>query len=241
MKDTIICLIQLQDYDSRIQEIITKQKEGPLKLQKLNDELDAMRKRFQEQKERLESLQKDRGGIEQDIQDMENRIGKSDMKLSHIKSNKEYQAALKEIDDLNRIKYEMEDNVLQIMEEIEELEKKYDKHKDEQEELEKKTKLDQDQISRELDALEKECKELEKERVNFSRTLDQELFKQYLFIKERKAGRAIGPVIGGVCQSCHMEIPQQTYNELIRGHSLLFCTNCDRFIYWGEDTYFQKQ
>jgi predicted nucleic acid-binding Zn-ribbon protein len=241
LKDTIICLIQLQDYDSRIQEIIAKQKEGPRKLQKLNDELDAMRKGFQEQKDRLESLKRDRASIEQDIQDMENRVTKSDIKLSHIKSNKEYQAALKEIDDLNRIKYEMEDNVLQIMEEIEELEKIYDKHKDEQAELEKKTKLDQDQISRELDALEKECKELEKERSEFSQTLDQDLFKQYLFIKERKGGRAIGPVVGGVCQSCHMEIPQQTYNELIRGHSLLSCTNCDRLIYWGEDTYFQKQ
>ena len=241
MKDTIICLIQLQDYDSRIQEIITEQKEGPLKIQKLNDELDAMRKRFQEQKERLESLNRDRSRIEQDIQDMENRIEKSDMKLSHIKSNKEYQAALKEIDDLNRLKYEMEDNVLQIMEEIEELEKIYEKHKDEQEELEQKVKLDKDRISRELDAMEKEYRDLEKERVNFAQTLDQELLKKYCFIKERKGGKAIGPVIGGVCQSCHMEIPQQTYNELIRGRSLLSCTNCDRLIYWGEDTYFQKQ
>jgi len=241
LKDTINCLIQLQDYDSRIQEIITKRKEGPLKLQKLNDELDSMMKRFQEQKDRLESLKRDRGGIEQDIQDMENRIGKSDMKLSNIKSNKEYQAALKEIDDLGRIKYEMEDNVLQIMEEIEELEKVCDKNKDEKEELGKKIKLDQDQISRELDAMEKECKDLEKERVTFTQTIEQEFFKQYLFIKERKGGKAISPVIGGVCQSCHMEIPQQTYNEMIRGRSLLSCTNCDRFIYWGEDTYFQKQ
>ena len=241
MKDKIISLIQLQDYDTRIQEIIAKQEEGPIKLQRFNDKLDSTRKRFKEQKDRLESLKRDRGSIEQDIQDMEDKIGKSNMKLSHIKSNKEYQAALKEIDDLNRIKYGMEDKVLQIMEEIEELEKKYDMSKDEQEELEKKIKLDQGQISRELDALEKEFQDLETERVNFSQAVDQELLRQYLFIKERKGGRAIGPVIGGVCQSCHMEIPQQIYNELIRGHSLLSCTNCDRFIYWGEDTYFQRQ
>ena len=77
-------------------------------------------------------------------------------------------------------------------------------------------------------------------RGEFVQTIDQELLKKYLFLKERKGGQAISPVVGGVCQTCHMGIPPQKFNELIKGHSLLACPNCDRIIYWGEDQHYQK-
>jgi len=43
---------------------------------------------------------------------LENRVKKSESKLSNVKSNKEYTAALKEIDDLKKGKFSLEDNVL---------------------------------------------------------------------------------------------------------------------------------
>ena len=71
-------------------------------------------------------------------------------------------------------------------------------------------------------------------------TIDQDLLKRYIFLRERKGGQAIGPVVSGVCQICHMGIPPQKFNELIGGDSLLTCPNCNRLIYWGEDEHYQK-
>ena len=85
-----------------------------------------------------------------------------------------------------------------------------------------------------------EFKNLEKERNTFYQTMDQDLFKRYVFLKERKGGHAISSVVKGVCQTCHMGIPPQKFNELIKGKSLLTCPNCQRIIYWGEDEQFLK-
>ena len=92
---------------------------------------------------------------------------------------------------------------------------------------------------KEIAALDEELNVLEKKRTEFSKTIDQDLLGKYLYLRERKEGQAISPVIDGVCQICHMGIPPQKFNELIKGHALLACPNCHRIIYWGEDEHYQ--
>ena len=96
---------------------------GPLRIQKLRDELNAVQSRFQKDRETLEGLKKERHKIEIEIQDLENRVQKSTIKLSNIKSNKEYGAALKEIEESKKAKFLVEDKAIQAMEEIEEMER----------------------------------------------------------------------------------------------------------------------
>ena len=102
MKEKISVLIQLQDCDNRIREIVNKKNEGPLRIKKLEDELNFIESKFQEENDKLEFLKKDRRNIEQEIQDLEGKVEKSNIKLSSIKSNKEYKAALKEIEDIKK-------------------------------------------------------------------------------------------------------------------------------------------
>ncbi len=240
MKNKIVGLIQLQDCDNRMNEIINRKTEGPLSIEKLEDEVNAIEKIFQEENDRLGLLKKDRRQIEQDLQEIENNIEKSEIKLANIKSNKEYRAVLKEIDDLNRNRLMTEEKVLQLMEEIEDLERKCNKNRDQEAEFRKKYELERDEILKELKDLDRELKNFEKQRINICETIDQNLLKKYIFLRERKGGQAIGPVVSGVCQICHMGIPPQKFNELIGGDSLLTCPNCNRMIYWGEDEHYEK-
>jgi len=228
-------LIQLQDCDNRIKGIIERKTEGPLRIKKLEDELNNHKMKCQEEYNRLESLRKNRRKIEQEIQDMDIKIEKSDSKLSHIKSNKEYKAALKEIEDLKKGKFQTEDEVIQIMEAIEELEKRAVENKRTQAELGKRFEQDKKEISKELHNLDRELAAIESKRKDFCKNVDQELLGRYHFLKDRKGGQALSSVIGGICQSCYMGIPPQKYNELRKGHSLMICPNCYRIIYWGED------
>ena len=240
MKDKIVGLIQLQDCDNRINDIIDRKTEGPLRIEKLEDEVNAIEKRFQEENDRLGLLKKDRRQIEQDLQDIENNTGKSEIKLASIKSNKEYRAVLKEIDDLNRNRLMIEEKVLQLMEEIEDLDRKCNENRDQEAEFRKKYELERDEILKELKDLDRELENFEKQRINICETIDQELLEKYIFLRERKGGQAIGPVVSGVCQICHMGIPPQKFNELIGGDSLLTCPSCNRMIYWGEDEHYRR-
>lgn len=240
LKDKIGDLIVLQDCDNKIREIMNKRDEGPLRVKKLAEELDVVARKFQERNDRLNLLKKDSRKIDQEIQELEEKIEKSNIKLSLIKSNKEYKAVLKEIEDLKHVKFQTEDKAIQVMEEIEELEKICSENKEKEAELRKAFERDKEEIERELEALKEKLKILDAKRDTFTHAIDQDLLRKYLYLRDHKAGQAISPVLGGVCQICHMNIPPQTFNELIRGDSLMTCTNCNRIIYWAEDEHFQK-
>jgi predicted nucleic acid-binding Zn-ribbon protein len=240
LKDKLYSLIRLQECDNRIKEVDTKKKEGPLKIQQLEAELTEQEEKFNDVTHKLESLKKERHAIEQAIQDVDNKAEKSNIKLNNIKSNKEYRSALKEIDDLNREKSLKEDTLIQIMEEIENLEKIILKNKDEYDVLKKRLMADKETVNQELMELDKTSGFLENQRKTFSQEVDQDLLKTYLFLKERKGGQAISSIVAGVCQACHLGIPPQQFNELKKCIALMTCPNCNRMIYWGEDAAFNE-
>lgn len=240
MKDKLIGLILLQECDDKINRLESLKKDCPVKLQKLEDELNACKKAFQADSERLESLKKERKKSEQLIQELESKKEKSNIKLSNIKSNKEYTAALKEIEDLDNEKVKVEDGVLVYMEEIEKCEKKCLENKKEIERLQENFDLNKKRIEQELEELNKESAALEKKRQELSRGVEKDLLSKYDFLKSRKGGVAVASVIGGVCQRCHMNIPPQLFNNLIKCNELMNCPNCHRLIYWGEDEFYIK-
>ncbi|CAD7771580.1 C4-type zinc ribbon domain protein [Candidatus Methanoperedenaceae archaeon GB37] len=53
-----------------------------------------------------------------------------------------------------------------------------------------------------------------------------------IFIRKRRNGRAVVSVNDAVCEGCHMHIPPQNYNELLKCDKLMTCPSCQRIIYW---------
>jgi len=240
LKDKLLVLIQLQECDNKIAKVLQAKEQAPLRIQKLEDELRTVENQFKADEDQLEAFRKDRRQLEREIQELGGKIEKSSVKLTQIKSNKEYTAALKEIDDIKTIKFQTEEKAIQMMETAEELEQKCKGHKDTLKTLKDQSEKDKDAVKTELLGLEKDLDALQKERGQLCCDFDQGLLKKYLFLRERKGGLAISSVVTGVCQTCHMGIPPQKFNELIRGNDLMTCPHCNRIIYWGDDQDFQK-
>jgi len=234
-------LITLQDCDIRMRDIQIKKEEGPKKIQMLKEKLATVEDQLEEEANRLETYTRDRRQAEQEIEEIENRLKKANIKLSNIKSNKEYQAALKEIDDLKREKLLWEDRVIDILEQVEELDAKYATNREEGEEAKQQFELDHNEILKILKALNRDLDKIEKKRRKFSRAVDPDLLKRYDSLRARKGGIGVSPVIKGVCQTCHLDIPPQEFNELLRGNKLMTCPNCTRIIYWGDDERYQNK
>jgi hypothetical protein len=93
---------------------------------------------------------------------------------------------------------------------------------------------------KELKALDAVLESLENERSEFCKAIDEGLLKKYDILRRNKEGLSISPVVKGICQACHMGIPPQKFNELIRGDTLMSCPYCSRIIYWGEDERFKR-
>jgi uncharacterized protein len=240
LKEKISLLIQLQHCDNRIREIIRKKGEGPLKIQKSEEDLRKAEGEIEEERMKLDVFKKERRRIEQEVQELDQKIEKSTIKLSHIKSNKEYTAALKEIDDLKRAKFITEDKIIEVMERIDSLEQGASEQDRRLEAFRTEAEQVKEKILQELAILDQELTGLEEKRNAFIKDVDPEFLRRYLFLRERKNGLAVSAVVTGVCQTCHLGIPPQKFNELIRGNALMTCPHCNRIMYWGEDEDFQK-
>lgn len=239
MKDKIRALIELQGCDNRIERIMEQRRQGPARIQALARELDEAAHGFQDDDERLTGLQEERRSLEKEIEEVERNIRKSNEKLSNIKSNKEYGAALQEIEDLQKKKAGLEDMLIQRMEELDEVSRRCEVNKEKLEALRKKLEEDKKEVQSELKELEIKLKEAEADREKVTRKVDPELLSYYNLVRQRLGTQAVSPVVGGVCQTCHMGIPPQKFNELMKCLELESCPHCNRIIYWGEDDYFQ--
>ncbi len=235
METIIKNLISLQYCDFQLTDIRRKKAEGPARINALEKDLKLVESQTDEEESKVDTIKRERRQIEQDIEDLESRAEKSREKLANIKSNKEYGAALKEIEDLGREKTRSEDRAIEIMEEVEVLEAKCTASKEKREEYRKKLEQGQKVVEKELKALGRELRSHEKERTRIRKEIDETLLKKYDYISEHREGIAVSSVIKGVCQACHLGIPPQKFNELMRGDVLMNCPHCMRIIYWGED------
>jgi len=234
-------LIALQDCDIQVRDIQIKKEKGPKKIERLKQKLAVVEDQLEKEANRLEAYTREKRQAEQEIEETENRLKKANIKLSNIKSNKEYQAALKEIDDLKKEKLLLEDRVIDIMEQMEALEVKYATSREEVEGTRQQFELDHNEILKILKSLKQDLDKIEKERMRFSQTVAPELLRRYDYLRTHKGGIGVSPVIKGVCQTCHLGIPPQEFNELIRGDKLMTCPNCTRIIYWGDDDRYQNK
>jgi hypothetical protein len=239
LKDKIRVLIELQNCDDRIQSLQDRKRKGPSRIQALSDEMETVSRGFQEDEERLDAIKSERRSLEGDVEELDTKIQKGNEKLSNIKSNKEYSAALKEIEAHKKKKAALEDQLIQQMEELELVTERCKSNSEQLESLQQQFEADKKQVQEELVGIEKELKALEKEREAIVRKADPQLLSHYQLVRERIGSHAMSPVIGGVCKTCNMGIPPQMFNELMKCLELTSCPHCNRIIYWGEDAKFQ--
>jgi uncharacterized protein len=239
LKDKIKVLIELQNCDTLIQGLEKRKNEAPLRVKALSDEKDSISKGFQEDEDRLDAVKAERRSLEDEVEDLDARIRKGNEKLSSIKSNKEYTAALKEIETFNKKKAALEDQLLVRIEELEAVSERCKQNQEHLQSLEAELEKSRKAAQKELVEIEKEMAELKEKRTGIARKADSGLLGHYQLIRQRLGIYAVSPVVEGVCMTCHMTIPPQMFNELMRCSELASCPHCNRIIYWGEDAHFQ--
>jgi hypothetical protein len=228
-------LLMIQSTDNRFDDIRREKEETPKEIEKLKADLDLSRNAMEHDLSTLEELKKSRRKVERELEEIEPKFKKSKLRLNEVRSNKEYQAVLKEIEELKELTYQKEEMVLKWMEEIEVQEKECAGNKVRWEESQREFKDREREFSQRMGELDKEVQSLNKRRSKLTQKVDQDLLKRYDSLRMQLRGQVVVSVIDFVCQGCHLGIPPQQYNDLIKGDSIQGCSNCNRIIYWGGD------
>jgi hypothetical protein len=234
-QEQITSLVKLQKIEIETSSIKKQLSTVDQRIEVLDKKLLDFNQTIEEQKSLINELNEKYRTYESDLQMHLDRIKKSEAKLSSVKTNKEYQSSLKEIDDLENINSKIEDDMIEFLDRIEEAENVLKAKTTEFSELETQMKTEKEIIQKEAEEGRHRLGDLDAEWETVSGDIKAEVLATYNQIKENQAYKiGIVAVKDAVCQGCHMNIPPQMYNELQRGDSLKRCPLCERIIYWKD-------
>ncbi|RLC04269.1 MAG: hypothetical protein DRH90_09100 [Deltaproteobacteria bacterium] len=231
MREQISILVRLQTIDSDIQKIESRLGKVDGEIAALDSELDEFESSIKEKVAIGEKYQKTFRSLESDANMNLPKIAKSKEKLTSVKTNKEYQALLKEVEDLKTANSKIEDQMLEILEQSDTAEAQLSEKNQEFEFAKNRVAGEKAGITM---AAEKDRTRLAELQVDFQTVLDTvnpDILKAFRSVRSRIGNLAVAKVEDAVCAGCHMNIPPQMYNELQRFESLMYCPQCQRIIY----------
>ena len=227
-------LLMIQSIDVRCDEIQREKEESPKEIKKLKDNLEMLDNVMKQDLSTIEELKKGRIAVERELEEIELKFQKSKSKLNDVKSNKEYEAVLKELEELKELISQKEEVVIKCMEDIEIQEEVCAENNVHWKESQKEYHNKQEEFSKRMKDLDKEAEALGEKRIQLCQNVDKNLYERYNGLRKHLRERVVTSVVDKICQGCNLGIPPQQYNELIRGDSIQSCPHCNRIIYWED-------
>jgi predicted nucleic acid-binding Zn-ribbon protein len=235
MKDQIDILVSLQQIEIESLSVNAHLCSISKRLDLLSDSQDGLKQRIMDEAAKIEELRKLYRSHESDIKQNQVMIKRSQDRLNSIKNNREYQALLKEIEELKRTNTATEELMIDFLNQIDDAEKRTVAMQEELQLLQNDILQEQQVVSVETETAGKRLKELDRERLKMSGKIDTDILKLFQKVQSQQVrGNAVVPVQDAVCHGCYVNIPPQMYNELQRCDKLRMCPNCQRIIYWKQ-------
>lgn len=231
LKKKFDALLKLQENEIETAAVQARIDELPGEIAALEATASESEKIVDDASTRLGNLQQMFRSQESEAKSVQSSITKSEEKLRSVKTNKEYQSSLKEIEDLAASLSSIEDRMIACLEEIDEMEAIVTEKKGELKRTVKDIDLRKEQLHQSAAAMQQRIAELGEDRDSIIATTDPELFKLYETVKKNIGSVAIALVRGAVCMGCHVNLPPQMFNELLRFDKVFYCPHCERLIY----------
>jgi hypothetical protein len=232
LKEQLDLLWELQKIDLELKNIKDSQEGYPREIKRLDEKEKIEKEKIQKDKEKIESLEKERRRKEGQLSLEQEKIKKTEGRMFEVKTNKEYQALLTEIETLKGANSREEEEILQLLDELDELKKSLQKREKEigttLAKIEGDKKTLQERMARDQEILKRQVERREA----VTRRLPSTLHKLYNTLKEKRKGVGVVSVKQETCQGCFVHVPPQMFIEVQKNITLIRCPNCNRILYW---------
>ncbi len=241
MREQIEVLAILQNMDRQIREKTIAKEELLAEIETSEKGIEAKRADGGALRAEWEKKDKLRRDKENELQDKGRKAAEKRMKMAQIKNIKEMQALQREIDQIKQSNSQLEDQLISVLEELEAEGNILKEKEEELKAMEEEWRGKRQEAEAQLVELEQAVTEASKTRGETASRLNGDLIGRYELIFARRGGMAVVMVSGGICQGCHMNIPPQLWNEIIRSDKLILCPSCHRILYYQPPVSDDKQ
>jgi predicted nucleic acid-binding Zn-ribbon protein len=244
LNEQLSLLISLQEIDSAILSIAEEIELLPNKLEKAKARLKEINTSFEKVNAEYEKSDKEKKQKEDGLEELQEKINKFKAKSKEIKTNKEYEAHLKEVQTFENNKYQIEEEILSIMETLDALAKDLKKEETRFKKSEENFKQEGKVLEERKNKLYSEMEMYKIKRKDLVKEINEEIYEKYMNIIKSAKGVAVVQTRDEVCLGCHTNIPPQLYNDIKNGEDIFTCYHCNRFLYYfapGESARGEKE
>lgn len=227
-------LVNLQKIDAEILSLETEIERLPKEITDLKNKHAQVERDMNLVLEKVEFLNNQSARLDVEADEDTARLKKSKNKAMAVSKAKEYNAIVREMDNLEKISRSKDEERAALKEELlhneiilRETQKKLD-------ELGEELESAQAGMDERIDEAKERLEVLKAERKLTDKIVPPPVLARYEFIRSRLSNPVIVPVDAGICSGCHISIPPQAFIELQKGLHILSCPNCQRLIFWSE-------
>jgi len=228
-------LMDLQVIDARLHELRKDRERLPKLIGYAGETLREIMGDMDASQAELDQANKEKRAAEDELQAENEHLNKLKLRTTDIKTNKEYFAHLKEIEDCQKKITKIEEAELQLMEKVEQAEATLVEKKklaDEEEESFNKRKVE---IEGRFKSGDEEIVELTKKREETFPKVTETVAQYYNNLLHKYPESAVVEAANTACTGCRMMIPPQMYNNVRKGESIIKCNNCRRILFYKEE------
>jgi len=224
-------LFEVQKIDTNIKQSEALQSKFASDMALLDGEFGQEEEKRKLDQQQLETLEKDHRTHDRTLRSLEDQRKKIEERIQTVKTNREYQAGLQEVETVKAAISKQEDEILALMEAMEtvkaSLKQSESRLSASRTHYEEKKKELQQNLQAHLHAIE----EQQQKRALLVQGIDPGIFADYKRIEKVRRGIAVARADHEQCLGCSMKIPPQIYNEVVLGEKLITCPNCQRILF----------
>jgi len=223
-------LVKLSELDNKI-AVLKKQLERiPVAVAEKREEFRTEERTLETAQEELSAMKKEHRQAEGALDGHLEKIRKLNEQTSLVKTNKEYQTLLGEIDTLKGQQDGYEEQILELMEKSGAVESKIRFAKEEVAREKAEFEKEEAKLLAEGEALKREMEAHESSRGEILPAIEQANLDTYLKVKNLR-GDAVAEVREELCLGCRVSVPPQQFADVIMKESIQTCSHCQRILY----------
>jgi len=181
-------------------------------------------------------LQQGEAELQQGLLKERDNVNRVEARLPEIQTQKEYVAVLKEIDTAKKANKDVEEQMQAKQQEVAVLDADLQEKQDELAVIQEKSDARGAELTQLLAESEAALLKRTQTRESVAAELPVSLLRKYHTLFKRRGGLALALARNGACLGCHMQLPPQQYNKLLRVEEIQTCPHCNRILYVEADS-----
>ena len=236
--NNIAKVIDLHKIDKRLSDINNKRGDLPLRIDETNKKITSFSSQNKDHQTRLLEIEKRKVILTGNLTDKEKKINVLNEQMYKVKSNKEYEALLLEIDHLNK---ENDNNLIELETfegEVKSINESLEGNNEELEKLNDRLDKNQNELDTANSLIQKEEKGLENDRKSIENELlhEENLLEIYNGKRLEYDGLAFAQINRACCENCYSSLPPQLVIDVNNSNQLVSCPTCNILLYSEENS-----